>query len=284
MTIDTEFLDQLGRFSLIIRKRITSSYAGGRRSTATGRGLTIQDYRPYVKGDDTRLIDWKVFARTDEFFVKQFEEEKTLTAHIILDRSKSMDFGKPFTKFEYGSMLGLGFAYLAMKDNDKFEFSTFSEDLNPFKPKKGMSQLASTVEILKRLHVRGDSKFEDCMQKYKKLLHSRALVVVISDFLYDLDEIKRGLLRLGTNELKVIQVLDREEVDLKIEGDVNLHDSETEKTVRTYISRRLREKYQHKLNEHAEGIHDICTKLNADFYQVVPDQPIFDSFYKVLKF
>lgn len=282
MAIDTSFLDQLGRFSLIVRKRITSSYAGGRRSIATGRGLTIQDYRPYIKGDDTRLIDWRIYGRTDEFFVRQFEEERTLTVHVILDRSTSMNFGKPYTKFEYGSMVGLGFAYLAMKDNDKFEFSTFSEDLNPFKPQRGMSQLASTVEILNKLKVKGDSKFEDCMRKYKKLLFSRSLVIVVSDFLYDLEEIKRGLLRLGSNELKVIQVLDREEVDLKIEGDVNLHDSETERTMRTYISRRLRERYQNRLNAHSAGIRNICNKLNAEFYQITTDDPIFDSFYRVL--
>lgn len=283
--LDTQFLKQLNRFSLIIRKRITSNYSGGRRSIAVGRGLTIEDYRPYVKGDEPKLIDWKVYAKTDRIYVKQFEEERSLTVHIIIDKSTSMNFGKKMTKFEYGAMLGLGFAYLSMKENDKFEFTLFDDDLHTIRPKKGMSQIASIVELLSQVHVKGESNFTKSMQKYKKLLTSRSLVVVISDFLYDKEEIKKGLMRLGKkNEVKCIQVLDREEVDLKIEGDLRLHDSESDQTLHTYISKRMQEKYQHMLDEHTSSVKTLCNGMKAQFYQVVTDVPLFDSFYRVLKF
>jgi len=229
------------------------------------------------------MIDWKIFARTDELHIKQFEEEKCLTVHVILDKSASMSFGKKIKKFEYGAMMGLGFAYLAMKDNDKFEFSTFAEDLHTLRPRRGMSQLASTIDILNQIHVKGESNFIDSMRRYKKVLHGKSMVIVISDFLMDLDEIKEGLMRLGKNELKVIQILDREEIDMKIQGDVNLHDSESNKVLRTYISRRLREKYKHQLDDHTAGIHDLCDNLKADFHQIITDEQIFDSFFKVLK-
>ena len=283
--LDMQFLNQLNRFSLIVRKKITSNYSGGRRSIAVGRGLTIEDYRPYVTGDEIKLIDWKLYAKTDRLYVKQFEEERSLTVHIILDKSTSMNFGKKITKFEYGAMIGVGFAYLAMKENDKFEFTMFDEELKTLRPKKGMSQVASIVHLLKEVNVKGESNFVQSMMKYKKLITSRSLVIVISDFLYDKEEIKKGLLRLGKkNEVKVVQVLDREEVDLKIEGDLNLHDSESDKTLHTYISKRMQEKYQHMLDEHTVAVKDISTSLKAGFYQVVTDVPVFDTFYRILKY
>lgn len=282
--LDPQFLTQLNRFSLIVRKRITSNYAGGRRSIAVGRGLTLEDRRQYAKGDEFKLLDWKLYGRTDKLYTKQFEEERSLTVHIVLDKSTSMNYGKPMTKFEYGAMLGMGFAYLAMKENDKFEFTTFAEDLETLRAKKGMGQIASILRILEEVKVAGDSQFAKSMERYKKLINSRSLVIVISDFLYDPEEIKKGLNRLGKkNEIRVIQVLDREEVDLKIQGYMNLHDSESGKTMKTFISKKLQEKYQHMLDDHTSAVKTICTGLHAGFYQVVTDVPLFDSFYRILK-
>ncbi|MBS3121816.1 DUF58 domain-containing protein [Candidatus Woesearchaeota archaeon] len=281
--IDTSFLDQLKRFSLIIRKRVTSNYKGARRSIGQGRGLQIKDYKDYVAGDDIRTLDWKVFARTNKLYVKQFEEDRTLTVHLIIDKSSSMNFGKHTTKYEYGSMLGTGFAYLALRENDKFEFTTFSNDIDTIRPRRGMSQLASIVDKLNHLDVKGFSKFEESMQKYRKHLHGRCLVVVLSDFLFNLDELREGLMRLGKHEIKVVQVLDREEKELNMYGDVKLFDSESNVMLRTFISRRLRQKYLQKLNDHSSQLHDICVKQGIGFYQVTTDDKIFDSFFNVLK-
>src|SRR3989344_7468714 len=114
--IDTNFLNQLDRFSLIVYKRVTSSYAGEKRSIAEGRGLVFKDHRMYARGDDVKLIDWKVYARTDDLYVKRYEEERSLSVHILIDCSASMNFGRKMKKFDYASMIGVGFAYLAMKD------------------------------------------------------------------------------------------------------------------------------------------------------------------------
>jgi uncharacterized protein (DUF58 family) len=282
--LDPQFLKQLNRFSLIVRKRITSNYAGGRRSIAVGRGLMLEDHRQYVKGDEIRLMNWKMYAKTDKLYVKQFEEERSLTVHIIIDKSTSMNFGKPMTKFEYGAMIGLGFAYLAMKENDKFEFTMFDSDLRGLKPKKGMSQMASIMRELEALKIKGDSDFSGSMQRYKKLIKSRSMIIVISDFLYDKEEIEKGLARLGRkNEIKIVQVLDREEVDLKIEGYMNLHDSETGTSMKTYVSKRLQDKYQHMMDGHTAAIKTVSDGVKAKFYQVVTDAPLFDSFYRILK-
>ena len=249
---------------------------------ATGRGLQIKDHRDYVSGDDIRLLDWKIFGRTNKLYVKQFEEDRTLTVHIIIDSSASMNFGSTITKYEYGAQLGTGFTYLALKENDKFEFSKFSSELETLRPRRGVSQLASIIDNLNKIDVKGESKFEASMQKYKTHLKGRCLVVIFSDFLFDPEEIKSGLMRLGKHEIKVVQVLDREEKDLKLEGDVQLFDSESNVILKTYLSRRLKQKYMQKLNSHSSNIHDICVKLGAGFYQVTTDDQLFDSFYNIL--
>ena len=108
--IDADFLNQLAKFSLLIRKRVTSSYVGARKSISAGRGIVFRDYRVYVQGDDFRAIDWKIYARTDDLYVKNYEEERNLVVHIIVDRSGSMDYGKSITKYEYSAKIGAGFA------------------------------------------------------------------------------------------------------------------------------------------------------------------------------
>ena len=281
--INTDFLDQLDRFHLVVKKKVTSSYMGPRKSAATGRGLTFKEHRIYSPGDDIRLIDWKVFARTDDLYIKTFEEERNLTAHIIIDSSASMGFGKPISKFDYAAMLGVGFAYLAMRENEKFQFSTFSESLDVFQPRRGMSHIASMVFHLNNTKTQGFSKILNAMIQYKKIVGSRSMLVLLSDFLVDIDEVVETLYNLGDHEIKVIQVLDPIEKDLKYSGDFKLIDSETNSMLRTYISPRLRVQYQQMLDNHTVKIEDTCNKLGIHFFQLTTDTPIFDAFYRVLE-
>src|SRR3989344_2775361 len=248
--IDAGFLDQLGRFGLVVNKRVTSSYSGPRRSVAFGRGITFKDHRIYAPGDDFRAIDWKVFARTDDLYIKTYEEERSLNVHIIMDASNSMNFGKPISKFDYAAMIGVGFAYLAMKENEKFQFSTFSEDLEVFQPRRGMSQLASMISYLNNMKTKGFSKLQDALLQYKRLIGSRSMLIITSDFLYPMDEIKAAFECLGNHEIKIIQVLDSVEKDLNLSGDFNLKDSESGDKMRTYISNKLRMDYQKLLEDH----------------------------------
>ncbi|MBI2655995.1 DUF58 domain-containing protein [Candidatus Woesearchaeota archaeon] len=231
--INTQFLDQLKRFNLVINKRVTSNLAGPRKSIAAGRGLTFKDYRIYAPGDDIRLIDWKVYARTDNLYLKVHEEERNLVVHLILDKSASMDFGRPVSKFDYASMIGVGTAYLAMRDNEKFQFATF----------------ADTLEI----------------------------------FQVNIEEIREAFYLLGDHEIKIVQVLDRVEKELKMEGDMKLKDSETGGILRTFVSPRMRMEYQQQLDAHCAKIEEVCNKLNIDYHLAVTDVSIFDTFYKILE-
>ena len=281
--INTQFLDQLSRFNLVVKKRVTSNLTGPRRSISGGHGLTFKDYRIYAPGDDIRLIDWRVYARTDNLYIKVHEEERNLTVHIIIDRSASMDFGKPISKFDYASMIGVGFAYLALRDNERFQFSTFADTLDIFQPKRGMSHLAAMVQHLNSIKSTGNSKLVDTIRQYKKVIGSRSLLVLASDFLVNIDEIREAFYLLGDHEIKIIQVLDRTEKELKMEGDMKLIDSETKGMLRTFISPRLRMQYQQQLDEHCAKIEEVCNKLNIHYHLAITDTPIFDTFYKILE-
>jgi len=281
--INSQFLDQLHRFNLVINKRVTSNLMGPRRSVAAGRGSTFKDYRIYAPGDDIRLIDWRVYARTDNLYIKVKEEERNLTVHILIDKSASMDFGKPISKFDYASMIGLGFGYLALKDNEKFQFSTFAEDLEIFQPKRGMSHLAAMLQHLNSIKPKGKSQLLDAIRQYKKVIGTKAMVIIVSDFLLSIDELREAFYLLGNHEIKIVQVLDRVEKELKYEGDMKLTDSETKGVLRTFISPRLRMQYQQQLDEHCAKIEEVCNRLNMDYNLAVTDISIFDAFYKILE-
>ncbi len=283
MAIDTSFLDHLRKFSLIVNKRVTSVYSGQKLSTAAGRGISFRDHRIYSFGDDFRSIDWKVFARTDDLYIKNYEEERNLNVHILVDYSASMNFGKPISKFDYAAMIGIGFAYLAMKDNEKFQFATFSDQLDLFRPRKGMHQLASMVSHLNNIKVQGKTDFLNTLTSYKKLIGSRSLIIIISDLLFDPEQIKDALISLGKHDIKLIQVLDKQEKDLVLEGDFRLKDSESKEEMKTFISPRLVQNYTKMLNDHTTKINNICNNLGIGFYQVTSDKAIFDTFYDVLK-
>ena len=225
-----------------------------------------------------------MFARTENFYIKRYEEERNLTVHIIVDGSASMNFGKEVKKFEYAAMVGVGFAYMALKNNERFVFSTFSDKLEPLKPKKGAKQLMEILNHLNAHRITGKSNIKDALIAYKKFINSRSLVVIISDLLIDSKELNDVLPQFKKHELHVIQVLDPIEKELDMTGDLVLHDAETNILLRTFISRRLREKYKGRLLEHTTEIRNVCNRLGAHFVSVTTDTPIFDVFAKIMKF
>ncbi|MBI2148618.1 DUF58 domain-containing protein [Candidatus Woesearchaeota archaeon] len=280
--IRTDFLKQLDKFELVIKKKITSSFVGERRSEFAGTGLIFRDYSNYSYGDDFRSIDWKAFARTDKLFVKRYEEDRNLTVHIIMDFSGSMDFGARIKKYEYASMIGLGFAHIALRNNERFVLTTFDDKLEFFKPKKGVGQIASMLNYLNNKKAVGVSSFENSLIKYKELINSRALVVIISDFFYDTGQIRNILHKYKKNKIVLVQVMDPLETKLDIEGDFDLVDLESDSRMHTFIDPYLRKKYFQELELHRGKIKDECVRIKADFHIVSSDENIFDVFYRIL--
>jgi len=281
--IDTSFLKHLDRLNLIINKKITSPFTGIRSSKQQGKGLIFKDYRQYAQGDDVKTIDWKVYARTEDLYVKSFEEEKHLTVHIIVDMSSSMDFGKPLKKSEYAAMLATGFAYLTLKNNERFVVSTFSDKLTLLRARRGRKQLAAILNHLTNKQAEGKSNFEASISSYKQLINSKSMVIIISDFLYPLEEIRNALLKLKKSNLLLIQVLDDVEAKLNLEGEFKLHDKETKGIMKTFISPFLKKQYLNKLYEHDNEIKKMSQQLGAQFYIADTATPIYEHFYNLLR-
>ncbi len=280
MPLDPGFLKELDRFRLAVKKKVHTKYKGSRQSGRIGEGLVFADYAPYTKGDDIRYIDWNVFARTNKLVVKRMEEEQNSVLHIILDASSSMKFGSPNSKFEYAAMIGVGFAYMALNENEKFEFTTFSDRLN-YVPVRN-ANILSIIDTINSVDVKGTSKLSDSLYEYKKRIHSKSLVIIISDFMYDIEDLQEVLLRYKRSDAYLIQVLDPLEKSLSLKGDVVLKDMESPLSLRTFISNRLRKNYQGRMREHVLRIADLCDRFDARFTSVTTDIPIFEVFYKIL--
>lgn len=281
--IDLDFLRVLDRFNYIMKRNVRSKYQGTRTTQLTGSGTIFKDYREYIPGDDFRKIDWRVYARTDKFFIKRYDEERNLTLHIVLDGSASMNYGKSITKFIYGAQIGLGYSYIAMRNNEKFEFSTFSDRLNNFRPRKGKNQLVSIVDILSRIKVKGHSNFRDSLEEYKKSIKSKSMIVIISDFLYDEDELRYVLQQFRRSKVVCVQVLDPVELSFDVEGDLILEDMETSEKLRTYISRRTKSVYQDKLKGHCSLIQNLTEEVGGQYYLADTGRPVFESFFDLFK-
>lgn len=284
MVIALDFLKSLDRLQIILKKKVYADTQGTHQSSSFGEGLVFQDYKAYVPGDDFRNIDWKIYARTDKFYIRRYEEERNLAVHILIDSSASMDFGTgKHTKFDYAAEVGLGFAYMAYKNNERFNVNTFTDTVTRIKPGKGRNQLIDMFDFLTKHKVVGKSDFKNAMAEYKKRIHSRSMIVLISDFLYDLNEVRDVLARYRKSEVFVVQVLDIEERNLTIAGDIILEDAESDSKMRTFVSHRMKQNYQNKLEEHIMRLKDICEENDASFISVSTNTPIFEAFYHMLK-
>lgn len=281
--ISVDFFRQLDRFTFQVKKRMSNAYAGNRRSIKSGKGLDTVGYREYHRGDELRSVDWKVYARTEKLYVRQFEEEKSLTTHILLDASKSMDYASAnISKFEYATMLAAGFAYLVTRDNDRFAISTFSQEVDITKPRRGRRHLLQTIERLEQVQLEGKTAIDHITAQYAKAISSRSLIIIISDLLDDPASIESAIYRFADHELVLVQVLDSTEHQLTLQGHSRLVDVETGVKLDTYISEEFKNEYQKKLTEHIIRITAVCDKVGADFYSIPTDIPIFDAFLNTL--
>jgi uncharacterized protein (DUF58 family) len=277
--MDTEFFKELERFALLVKKRVSTAYSGGRKSLRFGHGISPVGYREYRKGDDFKLVDWKAYARTEKLYIREHEEERSIVVHILLDASGSMGFGG---KFAYASRLAAGFAYLATLENEKYAISPFCKKLYPGEPRRGRRFLFQTIDELDEIAPRGATNLKLVADQFELLVRSTSLVVVISDFLGDTEAIVSSIYRLAGHDLIMIQVLAPEEVDLRFGGDVKFVDMETGQPLVTRVTEEERSDYKKRLEEHEARIAEACNSVGADFFTFRTDRPIFDAFSEML--
>ncbi|PSP70947.1 DUF58 domain-containing protein [Halobacteriales archaeon QH_8_67_27] len=285
MPIDPDFLDELDRFDAALDRETAAVRQGEQESPRVGEGLTFSDYRRYSPGDDTRLIDWKLFARTEEYYIKQFEEERNLTVHVLLDSSASMDFGgEESHKFDYGAKIGLGFCYLTAEEHNDFRFSTVGEQVDRLDTgRSNRGEVLGLIDRINGLEPEGEVDFESVLSAYADRIRSRSLVVLVTDCLAAADDIESGVSALARNDVDVlvVRVVAPDERDPDIVGDALFADPETETTRRSYFSQSLADSYRSRLDAHIDDVKRRVTGVDGEHVLVDTGEEYFDSFASV---
>ena len=258
-----------------------------------GHGISPVGYREYRKGDDFKLVDWKVYGRTEKLFIREHEEERSLVVHILLDSSASMGYAG---KYAYSSRLAAGFAYLATMENEKYTLSRFCHRFYPALPVIAFSlimvtgvakvvliwNLISSIAMLDDTLPRGRTNLKLVSELFASQIKTTSLVVLISDLLEDTEDVITSIFRLSGHELVVIQVLSPDEMGMGFGGDVKFVDMESGLSVITRVTEGERADYQTRLAEHNEKIREACDQVGANYFLFQTDRPIFDAFSEML--
>jgi len=253
--VDPNVLGRIGNLSLLARMVVQGFISGLHRSTYLGRSVDFAEHRAYMPGDDIRQIDWRLFARTDRFYVKQFEADTNTNFTVVLDISRSMNFGSGgITKLDYARYLAASLAVFSQKQRDRIGFITFDSDIVDFVPPSA-KHLEVVLHRIDRLESTRPGDYRAPLTKIAGAIHRRGIVVLISD-LYDepsaiLDAVKG--LRYKGNDLIVFHVLDPAELNFPYDEAANYRDLESGEAV-PVIPEYLREEYRKLVKAHVSAL------------------------------
>jgi len=229
--LDPAVIARLGTLELKARTIVEGFLSGLHRSPFKGFSVEFAEYRQYIHGDDLATIDWKVYARSDRYYIKKFEEETNLDCHLMLDVSGSMGYGsKGLTKLEYGSCLAASIAYLMQRQRDAVGLIAFDDrivDRLPASARPG--HLRALLVSLDRLRAGKETNVSKPLHQLADSLSKRGIVVLISDLLDDPEAVIRGLkhVRFRGTDVIVFHVLDPDEIDFPFERPTRFEDLET---------------------------------------------------------
>ena len=217
-----EAIARIARLELRARAVVEGVLAGLHKSPYKGQSVEFLQHREYVRGDDLRRVDWKVWGRQDRLYVKEFEEETNLRVTLLVDGSASMNYASgPLGKYDYAATLAASLAWLALSHGDAVGCSVFDDKIRAsVPPRTKRSHLASVVEVLETPRAGRPTAFMPVLRSLAETLPRRGLVMVISDLLGDRDGVFQGmqLLRKRGHDLVLLHVMDDDELDFPFEG------------------------------------------------------------------
>src|SRR2546421_1388686 len=234
--LDPAVVARLGTLELRARTIVEGFLSGLHRSPFKGFSVEFAEYRQYIPGDDLSTIDWKVFARSDRYYVKKFEEETNLDCHLMLDVSGSMGYGDhhAMTKFEYGACIAASLASLMNRQRDAVGLTAFDENIVAMLPASSRpGHLRAMLVTLDRLRPGRVTDVSKPLHQLADSLTKRGMVVLISDLLDDPDRVIRGLKHFqfrGTDVI-VFHILDPDEIEFPFDRATRFEDLETEEEV-----------------------------------------------------
>jgi uncharacterized protein (DUF58 family) len=268
--LDPKMLSRLGRLELKARLIVEGFISGLHRSPYRGFSVEFAEHREYVPGDDTRHVDWKVFGRTDRFFIKQYEEETNLKSYILLDASESMHYSSgegAVTKYQYGTWVAAALSYLSLRQQDAVGLAVFDEDVRSFVPPSSSGSHLRT--ILGELDRQGTARKTDVgaiLRSFADRIKRKGLIIIISDKFDALDRIDRGLkhLRHKRHEVILFHILDRDELTFPFQRMTLFEGLESFPEVLA-DPRALRKAYLEEIGAFQEALKKICRRSRIDY-------------------
>ncbi|MEM1249969.1 MAG: DUF58 domain-containing protein [Acidobacteriota bacterium] len=281
--IEPNALRRISSLDLLAKTVVEGFVSGLHRSPFVGRSMDFAEYRSYLPGDDIRQIDWKVYSRTDRFYVKQFEGDTNTNISFILDCSKSMDFGSgPVTKLDYGKYLCATLAYFAHRQKDRVGLLTFDDEIRDVVP-PAAKHLEVVLHTIDRLQPGGQGQLLEPLTKATDLVQRRGITVVVSDFYEDPEVVFQALagLRMKGSDLMLFHLLDPAEIHLDFEEPAQFTDLESGETI-PVVPDALREQYCALVQQHVEALRSKLDDESADYTLIDTSQPLDHALFDYL--
>lgn len=275
--LEPRFLARLEQLELVSRKIFLGRLKGERRSKRKGQSVEFADYRNYVVGDDLRFLDWNLFARLDRLFIRLFMEEEDLHFTVLIDNSRSMDFGKP-TKLHFARQVAAALGFIGLVNMDRVVVETLGgAERSAISPVlRGRHSLWRLLDFLNKIEPGGPGDLRAALRSFSLRSSGKGIVVLISDFM-DKGGYEDALRYLVARQLDIyaIQVLSQEEIEPEIVGDLRLVDAEDDDVAEVTVSGPLLKRYKQNLAAFRASLQAFCNRRGIA-YLFTSNQVPFD--------
>lgn len=275
--IDPATLMRIKNLQVRAKVVVEGFYSGLHRSPYHGFSVEFSEYRQYSPGDDPRYLDWRLYARSDRYYIKRFEDETNLRCYLLVDRSRSMGFGSgSYTKGEYAATAAATLAYFLAQQRDMVGLMTFDAGVVDYiPPRYRPGHLHRIMVALERELAGTATDLGIPLEQTAKTAVKRGVVVMISDLLAPIDTLQTqlGYLRSRGHEVVVLRVLDPAELNFDFDNPSMFLDLESGRQL--YVDpEAARAEYLRRFEEHSRAVDTACSNLGIDFYQFPIDRPL----------
>ncbi len=275
--LDPEVLQKIGSLELVAREVVEGTRVGAHRSPARGLSSEFAYHRPYVIGDSPRHMDWRLYARTGRYYLKQFIAETDFTANILLDASSSMNYqSAAVSKLEYAKFMAVSLAHLIVKQRDMAGLAVFDSELRRYIEPSSRSSVVRNMAIeLEKVEGQPRTNIATLLHEFAGRIKRRGFVILISDLLDNVDDFMKGLnhLQFHGHNVIVFHTLDPYELTFPFDGTCRFKGLEAPQELVTR-PRRVREIYMKELEQYLKKIQDSCRKNSVDYVLVDTSRPL----------
>jgi uncharacterized protein (DUF58 family) len=266
--LSPQAISRITRLDLRARQVVEGFISGMHKSPFFGHSVEFVQHRDYTPGDDIRHLDWKVWSKTDRFYIKQYEAETNLRAMLLVDVSESMRYGRgPLTKYEYGCSIAASLAYLLLRQGDAVGCITFDSALRQAVPARShQNHLDAVLKAMDVSRPREKTNMESILRRVVDSLPGRGMVILISDLLTDRESFFRGidLLAHKNHDIIVFHILDDDETDFEFQGTTKFLGMEALGDL-VCNPRALRDGYLEALNEYLTEVRRGCARRGVEY-------------------